>query len=468
MNKKGPIKKIGVIGMGYVGIPSAAVFAASPVYDFVWGFQRNSVSSKYKIAMLNKGECPIDGREPGLRELIERIVEKNKFECTSDTTKISEVDAVTIAVETPIQDKNRLLADYDSLIDALRKTGKNMAEGVLVVIESTVTPGITDGLARDILEEESGMKAGVDFFLAHAPERVMPGRLLKNIQEYDRVVGGIDARSTERAGELYTPILTKGNVIAMSAMAAEVSKTAENALRDLQIAAVNELAIYCEGLGINFYDVKEAIDSLKGEGVSRAVLFPGAGVGGHCLPKDSYHLMRAMKEKEVSSGFSVDSESLFRLARNINDFMPKHMYELTISALKSADQSPRGAKVIILGWAYNRNTDDSRNTPAKPYKDLMLKSGAIVKIHDPYVKSNGEIQISNDFDSVLEGADVIAVFTAHDDYANLDLNKVKRLSGKDYPVIVDGRNVIDPEEAVKTGFLYRGIGRGDKNNILTE
>ena len=464
LEKKGPIKKIGVIGMGYVGIPSAAIFADSPAYDFVWGFQRNSSSSGYKIAMLNKGECPLDGTEPGLRELIERIVKKNKFECTYDMTKIAEVDTVTIAVETPFQNRNKLLANYDSLIEALRKTGKYMTEGVLVVIESTVTPGVTQGIARKILEEESGMRAGVDFFLAHAPERVMPGRLLKNIQEYDRVVGGIDDSSTERATELYTPILTKGEVIPVSAIAAEFSKTAENALRDLQIAAVNELAIYCEGLGIDFYDVKKAIDSLEGKGVSRAVLFPGAGVGGHCLPKDTYHLMRSLNENGVSSNFSMDSDSLFLRARNINDFMPQHMYNLTTSALESVGQSLQSTKVVILGWAYNRNTDDSRNTPAEPYRDLVLQSGAEVEIHDPYVKDYGEIRIAKDLESVLGGADVIAVFTAHDDYADLDLNKVKRLSGKDRTVIVDGRNVFDPEEVINSGFIYRGIGRGDKNN----
>jgi len=464
LKDRGPIKKIGVIGMGYVGIPSAVIFANSTGYDFVWGFQRDSVPSGYKIDMLNKGECPISGKEPGLQELIKKVVQEEKFRCTSNMIRIGDVDAVTIAVDTAFQDKDRLLADYDSLIDSLRKTGKHMAEGTLVVIESTVTPGTTEGIARDILEEESGMRAGIDFFLAHAPERVMPGRLLKNIQEYDRVVGGIDDSSTERARELYTPILTKGKVIPMSATAAEVSKTAENALRDLQIAAVNELALYCENLGINFYDVKEAIDSLKGEGISRAVLFPGAGVGGHCLPKDSYHLVRALAERGVRLDFSANSGSLFLLARSINDFMPRHMYNLTISALEKVGQSPNGARIGILGWAYNRNTDDPRNTPAEPYRNSMLKRGAEVKIHDPYVKSYGDIHISTDLDAVLGGMDVIAIFTAHDDYIDLDLDKIKRLSGKNCPVIVDGRNIIDPDVAIKKGFVYRGVGRGDKNN----
>ena len=143
--------------------------------------------------------------------------------------------------------------------------------------------------------KKSQAKAGEDFALAHAPERVMVGRLLKNIREHDRIVGGIDEASTKRAVELYSPVLTVGQVIPMSATAAEVTKTAENTFRDLQIAAINQLALYCEAMGINVYDVRTGVDSLKGEGITRAVLWPGAGVGGHCLTKDTYHLERGLK-----------------------------------------------------------------------------------------------------------------------------------------------------------------------------
>ncbi len=194
------------------------------------------------------------------------------------------------------------MPDFGALIEGLKMAGRHLSPGALVVLESTVTPGTTTGMARDILELESGLKAGEDFALAHAPERVMVGRLLRNIQEHDRIVGGIDKVSMKRAVELYQPVLTKGRIIPMSATAAEVTKTAENTFRDLQIAAANELALYCEAMGINFYDVRAGIDSLKGEGITRAILWPGAGVGGHCLTKDTYHLETRREDPERAPG----------------------------------------------------------------------------------------------------------------------------------------------------------------------
>ena len=199
---------------------------------------------------------------------------------------------MTLAIQTPFLDPKDLIPDFSALIEGLRNVGRHITEGTLVVLESTVTPGTTAGMAREILEAESGLVAGKEFCLAHAPERVMVGRLLRNIREHDRIVGGIDEVSTRRAVELYQPVLTTGKIIPMTATAAEVTKTAENAFRDLQIAAANQLALHCETMGVNVYDVRAGIDSLKGEGITRAVLWPGAGVGGHCLTKDSWHLER--------------------------------------------------------------------------------------------------------------------------------------------------------------------------------
>ena len=248
---RGNIKKIGVVGMGYVGIPAAALFASSPRFEKVYGFQRVSATSGYKIDMLNSGTSPLKGEEPGLEDLIRRVVDAGKFCCTSDFSKIAQLDAVTLAIQTPFLNSKDLIPDFSALFAGIREVGKHIPEGGLVVLESTVTPGTTTGIAREILEEESEMKAGIDFALAHAPERVMVGRLLRNIQEHDRIVGGIDEASTKRASELYAPVLTTGKIIPMTATAAEVTKTAENTFRDLQIAAVNELALYCEAMGIN-------------------------------------------------------------------------------------------------------------------------------------------------------------------------------------------------------------------------
>ncbi|NMA89576.1 MAG: nucleotide sugar dehydrogenase, partial [Methanoculleus bourgensis] len=292
IDERGPIKTIGVIGMGYVGIPAAVLFADAPEFESVLGFQRDSASSGYKIAMLNRGESPLKGEEPGLEELLGEVVGARKFRCTSDFSKIARCDAVTLAIQTPFLDPKDLIPDFSALIEGLRSVGRHITEGTLVVLESTVTPGTTAGMAREILEAESGLVAGEEFCLAHAPERVMVGRLLRNIREHDRIVGGIDDVSTRRAMELYAPVLTAGKIIPMTATAAEVTKTAENAFRDLQIAAANQLALHCEAMGVNVYDVRAGIDSLKGEGITRAILWPGAGVGGHCLTKDSWHLER--------------------------------------------------------------------------------------------------------------------------------------------------------------------------------
>jgi len=464
LKKRGPIRKIGVLGMGYVGIPAAALFADAPQFSHVYGFQRDSPSSGYKIAMLNKGESPLKGEEPGLEDLLGKVVGAGKFACTADFSKIAGLDAVTLSIQTPFKNKDDLIPDFSALYEGIRNVGKYLQPGMLVVLESTITPGTTEGPARRMLEEESGLVAGRDFALAHAPERVMVGRLIRNIREHDRIVGGIDPVSTARAAELYAPVLTVGKVIPMSATAAEATKTAENTFRDLQIAAANELALYCEAMGINFYDVRTGIDSLKGEGITRAMLWPGAGVGGHCLTKDTYHLERGVQQlgKDLLD-YPAGEPSLFVLARTINDFMPRHMLRLTQEGLARAGTPLYGAKIALLGWAFLANSDDTRNTPSEPYRDGLVAGGAGVAVHDPYVERAPDVTLTPSLEATLTGADAVVIFAGHRQYRSLDPRQVKELSGKKHPVIVDGRNLICPDPWIVFGFIYKGIGRGDKN-----
>ncbi|MDD1682718.1 MAG: nucleotide sugar dehydrogenase [Methanoregula sp.] len=463
--KRGPLRKIGVIGMGYVGIPAAALFADSPAFERVYGFQRESPTSGYKIAMLNRGESPLRGEEPGLEELLKSVVAAGKFQCTADFSKVADLDAVTLSIQTPFLNKDDLLPDFSALADGIRQVGQHLQPGMLVVLESTVTPGTTAGMARKILEQESGLAAGKDFALAHAPERVMAGRLLKNIREHDRCVGGIDDVSTRRATELYMPVLTLGKVIPMTATAAEVTKTAENTFRDLQIAAANELALYCEAMGINFYDVRAGIDSLRGDGITRAMLWPGAGVGGHCLTKDTYHLERGVQVLGKGTlDYPENEPSLYVLARRINDFMPTHMFRLTADALKRAGVPLKGAKVAILGWAFLSNSDDTRNTPSEPFRDSCIREGVQVTVHDPYVAVYPGVSLVSSIDEAVKGADAIVIFAGHHQYRGLDAAYLKNLTGKKHPVIVDGRNLVDPDVFIRHGFVYKGIGRGDRND----
>ena len=461
LDERGRIKKVGVIGMGYVGIPSAVLFAEH--FDHVIGFQRDSPSSGHKIAMLNNGESPLKGEEPGLEDLIKKVRRAGRFEATSDFSRIGEVDAITLAIQTPFKDNVSLEPDFGALEEGIRQVGKYLKKGTLVVLESTITPGTTRGFAANILNEESGLIAGEDFALAHAPERVMVGRLIRNIQEHDRIVGGINEASTKRAVELYRPVLTKGKIIAMDSTAAEATKTAENTFRDLQIAAINELALYCEAMRINVYDVRDGIDSLKGEGITRAVLYPGAGVGGHCLTKDTYHLERGARMMGALD-FPGNVESLYVVARKINDFMPQHMFNLTVEALSRIGKKLSGSKVAILGWAFLNNSDDTRNTPAEPYYDMMVQQGVHVYVHDPYVENAGNIKTTNELSEAVKDAAAVVIFTGHKQYFDLDAEDIKKRSGLDHPVIIDGRNVIDPDAFIKEGFVYKGIGRGDKNH----
>ncbi len=464
LDERGPIHSVGVVGMGYVGIPAAVLFAHASGIERVLGFQRDSPSSGYKIEMLNRGESPLKGEEPDLEPLLAGAVERGRFACTPDFSRVAECDAVTLAIQTPFADPKDLLPDFGPLFDGVRRVGEHLAPGTLVVLESTITPGTTVGPARELLEEVSGLRAGTDFALAHAPERVMVGRLIRNIREHDRIVGGIDAPSTARAVELYEHVLTTGRIIPMTATAAEATKTAENTFRDLQIAAVNQLALYCEAMKINVYDVRSGVDSLKGEGITRAVLWPGAGVGGHCLTKDTYHLERGVRTLGKDAlDFPDDLMSLYVVARRINDFMPTHMVRLTREGLARMGLPLEGARIALLGWAFIGNSDDARNPPSEPYRDLLVDAGADVRVHDPHVLSYPGVPLSRDLDGVLGDADAVVVFTAHDEYRRLDPEAMRRMSGREHPVFVDGRNLVDPDAFIRAGWIYKGIGRGDRN-----
>ena len=464
IEERGPIRTVGVVGMGYVGIPSAVLFADVVAIDHVYGFQRDSPASGHKIAMLNRGENPLVGDEPDLGDLLRSVVSAGKFSCTQDFSLVSSCDAVTLAIQTPFSDPKDLLPDFTPLLKGLASVGKYLKRGMLVVLESTITPGTTQGIAREILESESGLTAGRDFALAHAPERVMVGRLIRNIREHDRIIGGIDDTSTKRAIELYTPVLTTGRIIPMTATAAEVTKTAENTFRDLQIAAVNQLALYCEAMGVNVYDVRDGIASLKEEGVTRAILFPGAGVGGHCLPKDTYHLERGLKVLGGVPDFPDGSESLYLLARSINDFMPLHMVHLAEAGLARAGKRMEDSRIALLGWAFIANSGDARNTPSEVFWQNVTARGAEIAVHDPFVDEVPGITIHRDLDTVLTGSDAVVVFTGHTRYRSLQPAACRMVTGAGHPVIVDGRNIIDPDSFIREGWIYKGIGRGDKNN----
>ena len=446
--------KLVVVGMGYVGIPAAALFADVDGFTVV-GIQRRSKRSGWKIDWLNAGKNPIGGDEPGLSELIARVVEKRTFRVTDDFAECNDADTILIDVQTPTDDQG--IPHYASLKEASVQVGRHLKRDALVVIESTVAPGTTEHVVKPILEQESGMKAGKDFSLAFSYERVMVGRLLHNITQYPRIIGGINAESTRRAMALYAKII-KAGLYPTDLLTAEVAKVVENTYRDVNIAFANEMALLSESLGVDVFKVRELVNNLPNDQSNpsanpiRTMHFPGAGVGGHCLPKDTWLLKYGV---DTYGRFKVDPQVIVK-SRELNAWMPMHMAELVEEGLSEAGLKIEGAKIALLGVAFVENSDDTRNTPSKPLYDILRERGAKPVLHDPYVREF-ELPFTKDMEKAITGADALVIVVKHKDYLNLDLARLKTKMRT--PVIVDGRNAYDKTECERLGFVYKGVGK---------
>ncbi|MGV9102730.1 MAG: nucleotide sugar dehydrogenase [Candidatus Thorarchaeota archaeon] len=439
--------KVVVIGMGYVGIPCAALLA--DVEDIqVTGLQRRSKRSGWKIDVLNSGKSPFEGVEPGLEELIAKVVEKGTFHVTSDISVLADADIILIDVQTPTDAQN--MPRYDSLRQVSENIGKHIKKGTMVVVESTVAPGTTQNVVKAIIEKESGLKGGEDFDLAFSYERVMPGKLLEYITNMPRVVGGITPQSTKRAVDLYSNIVNE-KIYTTDTLSAELAKTIENAYRDVNIAFANEMALVCESLGVNIYDIIELINARD----DRHMHIPGAGVGGHCLPKDPWLLRYGLYEY---GSWKVEPEFI-SLSRRINDGMPIHMSDLVENGLQAMGVSIHDARITVLGVSYLENSDDTRNTPAAALVSTLESRGAEVQLHDPYVRKweFGANEIEQDLLKAVKGSDCLALVTKHDMYYDIDLKEIKSVMNT--PVLVDGRNVFDIDDVKAAGFEYRCIGK---------
>lgn len=442
-----------VIGLGYVGLPLAARFAQ--VGFRVTGLEVNAD----KVATVNAGRCPIEGKEPGLAELVAGVVAGGRLGATTDYTVCRKADVVLIAVETPIDSVNQ--PRYRALRSALRALESHLRMGIpqgdapqsqedtaqshrdaaqMLIVESTLAPGTMDKLVQPLLEAGGRRRAGEDFYLVHCPERVMPGRLLTNLTHMSRVVGGNTPKAARLAQALYSHIV-EADLDLADCVTAELVKTAENACRDVQIAFANELALICERVGADVWQVRELVNKSPG----RNVLLPGAGVGGHCIPKDPWLLAYGASE--------MVKAKLIPAAREINDYMPLHMAELTRDALDEAGVEIEDARIAVLGYAYLENSDDTRNTPSITLVNRLEELGAEVCIHDPFVP-----EYRGDLEECVQGSDAVVVMVRHDEYQAIDLGELRAQIAR--PILIDGRNVFSAEQARAMGWSYHGVGQG--------
>jgi UDP-N-acetyl-D-mannosaminuronic acid dehydrogenase len=425
--------KIGVIGLGYVGLSVASALAGA-------GFEVTGVEIKpERVAKINRGQCPIEGIEPELPELLASVTKSRKLVATTNYAALADVDIVLIAVDTPVASDSH--PRFEALRSASRELGKVMKPGVLVIIESTVAPGTTARVVLPILEKASERKVNEGFYLGHCPERVMPGKLLKNLRELSRVCGGSSPETSDVMVALYRTIVS-GKLSKSDCTTAELVKTAENTYRDVNIAFANELALICEAVGADFRVVRELVN----QSPYRDVHMAGAGVGGHCIPKDPWLLIHGVE------GFEA---KLIAAARARNESMPLHMARLVEDALEEVGRGVYGAKLAVLGYTYLEDSDDTRNSPSEALVAHLVDWGAKVVVHDPWVEPyNGDLWES------IAGADAAVVMVAHEQYRALDLARLKSVLKT--AVLIDGRHVVESDAARAAGFVFRGLGRGKR------
>jgi UDP-N-acetyl-D-glucosamine dehydrogenase len=414
--------KIAVIGLGYVGLPLSFQFARSGIE--VLGFDID----KNKVDALHKGQSYIKHISP---EEVSKAVNSKTFSATTDFSRIQETESVIICVPTPLN-KNRE-PDISYILDTGRAIAPHLRKSTLVVLESTTYPGTTDEDLRHVLEEKSGLKAGVDFYLAFSPEREDPGNPDSKVARIPKVVGGLTPECLRRAVELYSKAV-KTVVPVSSCRVAEAAKILENTFRSVNIALVNELKMVYHAMGI---DVWEVIAAAKTKPFGFMPFYPGPGLGGHCIPIDPFYLTWKAREFGQNTRF-------IELAGEVNTSMPSYVIHRVADALNEQQKAIKGSKILVLGLAYKPNVDDERESPSYTLMEMLTHRGAKVDYHDPYVpviRPTREHPHWAGTKSVpwtrecISGYDIVLIATNH---ACFDYAELARWAG----CIVDTRNAM--------------------------
>ena len=405
--------QLGTLGLGYVGLPLSVEFAEAGLH--VTGFDVSTA----KVQALNRGESYIkDVPTPRLRA----AVQSGRLCASDDFDGLAACDAIIICVPTPLSKTKD--PDLAMVVEASRAIAERLREGQLVVLESTTYPGTTEELIRPILEER-GLKVGETFFLAFSPERVDPGNARFNTRNTPKIIGGVTAACTDVARRLYAKAID--TVIPVSSTrAAEMVKLLENTFRSVNIGLVNEVALMCERLQV---DVWEVIEAAATKPFGFMPFFPGPGLGGHCIPVDPLYLSWKLKTLNNRARF-------IELAGEVNSQMPEHVCRLVADALNDREKSVKGSRVLVLGVAYKRDVEDVRESPALDVMRLLESRGAHVGYNDPHVP---ELQLdqhllrSQELMTAVRGSDVVVIVTDHSTYPYREIVEAA-------PVVVDTRN----------------------------
>jgi UDP-N-acetyl-D-glucosamine dehydrogenase len=410
---------VGVIGLGYVGLPLAVEKAKA-------GFKTTGFDvQQRKVDMVNQG---INYIGDVVQEDLASLVKSGMLRATSDFSFVKDCDFIAICVPTPLDEHQQ--PDITYVRDSVMQIAKYLKRDSIVVLESTTYPGTTEELVKPLLEEGSGLVCGEDFYLGFSPERVDPGNLLYKTKNTPKVVGGIGKDATGVIAAMYRAVLSSDVTEVSSPAVAEMEKILENTYRNVNIGLVNELAKLCHEMGISIWEV---IDAAKTKPYGFQAFYPGPGLGGHCIPLDPYYL--SWKAREYGFHTSMIESSMM-----INDRMPEYTVERAIKILNRSRKALNGSKVLMLGVAYKQDIDDYRESPALDVIEILEKQGAVVTYYDPWVaeyQHKGKVvKGEKELDAgLLEEADLVMITTAH---SNVDYHLVQ----KHAKAIFDTKNVM--------------------------
>lgn len=460
-----PRHKVAVIGLGYVGLPLAALCAKK---DYpVIGLDANQKI----VDKLNTGACHI--RDESVERLLAQALETGNLTATADPDEITDCDLYLICVPTPVDANNE--PDLAPLKGACRIVAPYLQKGNLVVVESTVFPGTCEQIVLPLLEQISGLDGSKDFYVAHCPERINPGDLFWTSENIPRVVGATSDEGVQIAADFYASILggkvfdvrevkkslgpkfreteyglhvaqvPLGSVTKMRSIRdAEAVKAMENTVRDVNIAFVNELAKISDVLEL---DVVDVIDGMATKPFGKGPFYPGVGVGGHCIAVDPEWLKAASRR----AGYMPE---IIQLARMTNNGMPAYTVSVLQDVLNERGLPLKNTRIAVFGVAYKKDVDDPRESPFYDLRDLLLKKGALLNVYDSWITSENTV---GSIDECLANTKAVVIVTEHSDVigrlSELDLSSVG------IEVVIDGRNSLDGERIKAQGILYRGIGR---------
>ena len=432
--------KVCVVGIGRIGLPTALSFAKSGLETIGVDINENLVRN------INAGNFPLKD-EPGYDKIFEEVIKNKKFSATADIENaVPNSDLILLSLPTPMDENN--VPDYSALRNVAMKLSEILSPNSLVIVESTIEPGFIEDDMISLISTSGRLKINQNFFIGVCPENANPGEILHDFTNLPRLVGGINENITKIIKSIYNFVFSVELVEMPNCKTANAVKLTTNVFRDINIAFISELSLMFEKLGIDTNVVLEAAKKKY----NFQVHYPGSGVGGPCLPINSYQFLNTAKR----TGSNL---SIIESGRKINEYMPEHVIKLTLDAFQECNKSVQGSTILILGISYKPNVKDIQLTPAEIIIKKFQELGANIRIYDPYFKTTDVFGIKpeENLDDVFPNVNAAIIVTGHDEFKKYEISKFSQTINK---ILIDTRGIIEPTSAKDANLVFRGLGRG--------